>query len=1819
MTADTKEYNVGCEGQKVGFEGRAGSGMLLEKDRKGKEDYNGIGPREGEESGGDESEGSFVMVNEDSDDPAERDLDLGGKAVPVETEESGGPPANVGPSAGEVVAGDRETGGEKGGDHEGVDSVVNSETGVEDRKDAAAVSGAKEENMESETNPAAEVEERKEKEVNGQGESESNNGVVNNDVELEGEQEEETVAIDSELQVEPESVDKEKLIMTETDDQIRSEFAVEVEERQEPDTVVTETNHQAELESATDVEDRQMVETVEVEHQDTLTTTSGTGDRVEAESAVGGEAREPQIVSTEKNDQEQLEVVVHVEEKLEIETAAEAGNQGEPEAIAEVGERQKPESVVRETTTSESLPLEHEEVRLSTVAEEGPADDCSSENATASEGQCRTKLETADSGESPENHEASSICQLDGKVKEAESSAHLETLKNSSVCHVGDQELVKEVEVSNKSAENGEASHSETETGIFSADEPGPSGPVSGADLEPELINASTKSEVEVENVLGQCKERTVVCSKNDTGLETKVCSVMEIEKDVSTNHAVAMKSEPEIDNGSAEGGECLASSVRGNEATRKDDDKEPIHEEVEVAREIQARPEGPSGSTLEGEKVDTQMVKWQRCYIIRVPRFTDDELWEQIKHAQLELEEKTRSRDSIGVAVQKKKANCNEYRERLETAKAKERAARAAFNAKRQEIESVQSILNKLKNATSIEEIDNQIEAMDHEFQHSTMGLKEEKQHLHNIKQLRHLREQLSSIMGTKSEIDMAFDQRDQIEEHFKTLKKELDSLKADLSEAEIKIKEVRKEYDDEVQHLRDVQQQFRTADEIRQKAYGHWRDLKNESMEKVEKVMELWNNNNEFRMQYMKSNRNSTLRRLRTLDGRSLGPNEEPPALRTTIDKSSSFASKLSNINPPVAIVASEAKPGNLGTLAPSKEEFFPALQAAQTNHSSKSKKSMKPMSKETIMAVISDREEVEAAPKEKSRTKEEEEQARKAEELARKEEELRKKKAEAEMKERLRLEQKEKAKEAEERKRRKAEKAQARAEHRAQKEAELREKKKLKKEKKKASPMSDTTNGGAEDSASAADGSPPENAPEPGARAVHVVYMGSKSGDSPDEILRQNHHMLAAVHGGSLEKAQASHVYSYGNGFRGFAAKLSKEQASDIAAMPGVVSVFPNLKRSLHTTHSWDFMGLATDEAMEIPGFSTKNQENVIIGFIDTESPSFGDHGMPPVPSRWKGKCQTGESFTNFSCNKKIIGARCYLNGYEAEEEGSSELPINSDRTVKSPRDGSGHGSHTASIAAGRRVKDMNYNGLGAGGARGGAPMARIAIYKSCWDAGCYDADLLAAFDGAIKDGVDMISVSLGPNSPQGDYFSDAISVGSFHAASHDILVVSSAGNAGTRGSATNLAPWMLTVAASSTDREFASRIILGGKKNLMGESLNTSKMKASARIISASDTSRGYFTPYQSSFCLDGSLNETRARGKVLICRHSGSLSESRLAKSLVVKKAGGVGMILIDEVENDVAVPFVIPAASVGKAVGARILSYVDQTRKPRSFILPAKTIIASRPPAPRVAAFSSKGPNYLTPEILKPDIAAPGLNILAAWSPADKEMNYNILSGTSMSCPHVTGLAALIKAVHPTWSPSAIKSAIMTSATTLDKNGNVITADPDGRAANPFDYGSGFPDPTGLLDPGLIYDAQAADYKAFLCSVGYDDKSLQQITGDRSVCIKPSPLASNLNYPSITVPDLKGTYSITRTVTNVGQTRSVYRAVVSPPTGINVTVIPGVLIFKSYSQKLNFTVNFRAVVPSKDYVFGSLSWKSKSTHVTSPLVVRVSSSKTGLL
>ncbi|MFS7910291.1 putative cucumisin [Helianthus anomalus] len=256
-----------------------------------------------------------------------------------------------------------------------------------------------------------------------------------------------------------------------------------------------------------------------------------------------------------------------------------------------------------------------------------------------------------------------------------------------------------------------------------------------------------------------------------------------------------------------------------------------------------------------------------------------------------------------------------------------------------------------------------------------------------------------------------------------------------------------------------------------------------------------------------------------------------------------------------------------------------------------------------------------------------------------------------------------------------------------------------------------------------------------------------------------------------------------------------------------MEGVVSVFPSRKKQLHTTRSWDFMGFPQDVKR------APLESDVIVGMLDTgvwpESDSFKDDRFGPPPAKWKGSCDT----TNFTCNNKLIGAKYY------NTEG---LVRDEDLSV---RDTEGHGTHTASTVAGRAVNNASLLGLANGTARGGVPSARIAAYKICFPGGCSEADILAAFDDAIADGVDIISISVGGSFPL-DYFEDSIAIGAFHSMKNGILTSNSAGNSGpTPGSITNLSPWSLSVAASSIDRKFMTQVVLGNNVTYEGPAVNT----------------------------------------------------------------------------------------------------------------------------------------------------------------------------------------------------------------------------------------------------------------------------------------------------------------------------------------------------------------------------------------------------------
>uniref|UniRef100_A0A453FGZ5 Inhibitor I9 domain-containing protein n=1 Tax=Aegilops tauschii subsp. strangulata TaxID=200361 RepID=A0A453FGZ5_AEGTS len=355
------------------------------------------------------------------------------------------------------------------------------------------------------------------------------------------------------------------------------------------------------------------------------------------------------------------------------------------------------------------------------------------------------------------------------------------------------------------------------------------------------------------------------------------------------------------------------------------------------------------------------------------------------------------------------------------------------------------------------------------------------------------------------------------------------------------------------------------------------------------------------------------------------------------------------------------------------------------------------------------------------------------------------------------------------------------------------------------------------------------------------VYIVYLGEHAGaKSKGTVLDDHHALLLSVKGSEVE-ARASLLYSYKHSLNGFAALLSDDQATKLSERTEVVSAFrSDGKWSPHTTRSWEFVGLEEGLSKGWLPSGAHAGENVIVGTLDSgiwpESRSFGDEGLGPVPARWKGVCQGGDSFNSSSCNRKVIGARYYLKAYEAQHG-----RLNTTNACRSPRDHDGHGTHTASTVAGRAVPGVAaLGGFAAGTASGGAPLARLAIYKVCWpipgpnpsiENTCFDADMLAAMDDAVGDGVDVMSVSIVSSGKHYQLPDDGIAVGALHAARRGLVVVCSAGNSGPApATVSNLAPWVLTVGASSIDRSFNSPIRLGNGMVIMGQTVTPYQLPA-----------------------------------------------------------------------------------------------------------------------------------------------------------------------------------------------------------------------------------------------------------------------------------------------------------------------------------------------------------------------------------------------------
>ncbi|KAM1589437.1 hypothetical protein ACFX10_028328 [Malus domestica] len=699
-------------------------------------------------------------------------------------------------------------------------------------------------------------------------------------------------------------------------------------------------------------------------------------------------------------------------------------------------------------------------------------------------------------------------------------------------------------------------------------------------------------------------------------------------------------------------------------------------------------------------------------------------------------------------------------------------------------------------------------------------------------------------------------------------------------------------------------------------------------------------------------------------------------------------------------------------------------------------------------------------------------------------------------------------------------------------------------------------------------------PCEAVDHGDRKTYIVYLGSLPKDEVFSPLSHHIGILERV----TESSSASNllVRSYKRSFNGFAAKLTDQERERLAKMKEVVSVFPSTTYKLQTTRSWEFLGF-NEKLKRNPTV----ESNVIVGVIDTgiwpESESFSDEGFGPAPKKWKGVCKGGK---NFTCNNKIIGARFYV--------GSSA------------RDEIGHGTHTASTVAGTPVKGVSFYGLAHGTTTGGVPSARIAEYKVCGSDECATDKILAAFDDAIADGVDIITISIG-NSIVVPFDQDPIAIGAFHALEKGILTSQSAGNDGPyMGTVSSVAPWILTVAASSTDRHIIDKVVLGNGRTLVGNSVNAFDLNGTSfPLIEGKDASS------ECGDCDEGCLDPKLVKGKIVVCRWPIGIIEAR--------RVGAIGAVTNSTIP-DVSLIVPLPAACFRSKDFDVVKSYVNSTVKPRAKLL--KSEVIKDLAAPTVASFSSRGPNRILFEIIKPDITAPGVDILAAYSPVApvtesfedrRHVKYSFLSGTSMSCPHAAGVAAYIKTFHPNWSPAAIKSSIMTTA-------GPANGTDDSYTPGVFSYGSGHINPLKALNPGLVYETSKDDYIKLLCSI-LDESKVRLISGDKRPCPAKNDkiLAKDLNYPSMAVNILAETsflIQFQRTVKNVGHANSIYKAKTISKPGINIKVVPQVLSFKSLNEKKTFKVTvFGRSIPLLTRVSASLVWTDGTHSVRSPILV----------
>ena len=645
------------------------------------------------------------------------------------------------------------------------------------------------------------------------------------------------------------------------------------------------------------------------------------------------------------------------------------------------------------------------------------------------------------------------------------------------------------------------------------------------------------------------------------------------------------------------------------------------------------------------------------------------------------------------------------------------------------------------------------------------------------------------------------------------------------------------------------------------------------------------------------------------------------------------------------------------------------------------------------------------------------------------------------------------------------------------------------------------------------------------------------------------------------------QARVITSFRIAYGGLALRVPANKADDLLGIDGIVAVQRDELNQPLTDTTPEFIGAT--QAWGSLGGQTQAGEGVKVGVLDSgiwpEHPSFRDRGIDSPGGSYG--CEFGDGSDPalgepFECNDKLLGAYAFVDTYMrfiGAEEGEF---CNNETDECSARDASGHGTHTASTAAGDGLRSAEIFGIERGPLSGIAPGASVLAYRVCLSRGCTASDSVSAVEQAILDDVDVINYSI---SGGADAFSDPVELAFLDAYAAGTLVNASAGNEGPGSATANHAgPWTNTVGASTSDRHFFTTLHLDASN---GDTFAARGVTITPGISEWTPVIHARNVPgYEDPLCTE-EMEAGMAEGKIVVCQRGGEIA--RVQKGFNVDQGGAAGMVLYN-VGNEGLVTdnHWLPAVMLnGPQPSGDFIEFLENHGGVEATW---KTGEPTKVRGDVMASFSSRGP---LGDFIKPDMTAPGVQILAGNTPEPINVAagppgelFQVIAGTSMSSPHAAGVAALVKAAHPDWTPGQIKSALMTSSvqSVLKEDGETT--------ADPFDRGAGSIRANRSLDPVLTFDVSAGHYFA--------------AAGDPEGRI-------HLNLPSINAPEMAGSVATERTARNVSGESQTFSVRTSAPEGASIEVSPSSFTIRP-AQKVDLQIRINGELLTNGQYFGQI-------------------------